>query len=128
MLDVHILRDYHCSMLLQRYRIGPNFRFVEVNRPRCPVHSSAEDGPLNVANQTGEINYFPSEFANQVCMHSTWTAFVLCLGLALIPSAAPSAIDFCNVHIPGPACKGDPYTESLLLLGCCLTSVTWSTQ
>lgn len=56
----------HAS-LLQRYRIGPNFRFVDVNRPRCPVHSSARDGPLNVANQTGEVNYFPSEFANQVC-------------------------------------------------------------
>ncbi len=51
---------------LQRYRIGPNFRFVEVNRPRCPVHSSAQNGPLNIANQTGEINYFPSQFSNQV--------------------------------------------------------------
>ena len=59
-------------MALQRYRIGPNFRFVEVNRPRCPVHSSARDGPLNVANQTGEVNYFPSEFANQVCTVPSW--------------------------------------------------------
>ncbi|CAK0787977.1 hypothetical protein CVIRNUC_011199 [Coccomyxa viridis] len=50
----------------QRYRIGPNFRFVDVNRPRCPLHNNAQDGPLNVANQTGEINYFPSEFSNQV--------------------------------------------------------------
>ncbi len=54
-------------LTLQRYRIGPNFRFVEVNRPRCPLHSNAQNGPLNIANQTGEINYFPSQFANQVC-------------------------------------------------------------
>ena len=55
---------------LQRYRIGPNFRFVEVNRPRCPLHTNAQDGPLNIANQTGEINYFPSEFSNQVGLHA----------------------------------------------------------
>ena len=57
-------------LALQRYRIGPNFRFVDVNRPRCPLHNNAQDGPLNVANQTGEINYFPSEFSNQVSLHA----------------------------------------------------------
>ena len=30
------------------------------------MHSSAQDGPLNTQNQTGEINYFPSEFSNEV--------------------------------------------------------------
>ena len=30
------------------------------------MHSSAQDGPLNIQNQTGEINYFPSEFSNEV--------------------------------------------------------------
>ena len=29
------------------------------------MHSSAQDGPLNTQNQTGEINYFPSEFSNE---------------------------------------------------------------
>lgn len=55
---------------VQRYRLGPNFRFVEVNRPRCPLHNNAQDGPLNIANQTGEINYYPSEFSNQVGLHA----------------------------------------------------------
>jgi len=86
----------HCSMALQRYRIGPNFRIVGVNRPRCPVHSSAEDGPLNVANQTGEINYFPSEFANQVCVHCTWTILVLCSGPTFIKPAAARATESCK--------------------------------
>ena len=57
-------------LALQRYRIGPNFRFVDVNWPRCPLHNNAQDGPLNIANQTGEINYFPSEFSNQVSLHA----------------------------------------------------------
>ena len=57
-------------LALQRYRIGPNFRFVDVNRPRCPLHNNAQDGPLNVANQTGEINYLSSEFSNQVSLHA----------------------------------------------------------
>ncbi|BDA45347.1 Catalase isozyme C [Coccomyxa sp. Obi] len=49
----------------QRYRIGPNFGFLPVNAPRCPVHNNRQDGPLNFANQTGAVNYYPSDFANQ---------------------------------------------------------------
>ncbi|CAL8471049.1 g10591 [Coccomyxa elongata] len=49
----------------QRYRIGPNFGFLPVNAPRCPVHNNRQDGPLNSANQTGAVNYYPSDFANQ---------------------------------------------------------------
>ena len=79
-------------LALQRYRIGPNFRFVDVNRPRCPLHNNAQDGPLNIANQTGEINYFPSEFSNQVglhaarVMHERWTEW---LSAALPPAIRP---------------------------------------
>ncbi len=50
----------------QRYRIGPNFGFLPVNAPRCPVHNNRQDGPLNNANQTGAVNYYPSDFATQV--------------------------------------------------------------
>ena len=67
---------------LQRYRIGPNFRFVDVNRPRCPVHSNAQDGPINIANQTGEVNYFPSSFTNQVRRFVSLTECIRCLGEA----------------------------------------------
>lgn len=49
----------------QRYRIGPNFGFLPVNAPRCPVHNNRQDGPLNFANQSGAVNYYPSDFANQ---------------------------------------------------------------
>lgn len=50
----------------QRYRIGPNFGLLPVNRPRCPFSNNRQDGPMNIANQQGEINYYPSEFAKEV--------------------------------------------------------------
>lgn len=50
----------------QRYRIGPNFGLLPVNAPRCPVYTTRQDGPLNSANQTGAVNYYPSDFASQV--------------------------------------------------------------
>lgn len=53
----------------QRYRIGPNFGLLPVNRPRCPFFNNRQDGPMNFADQMGEINYYPSSFANQVLPH-----------------------------------------------------------
>lgn len=52
----------------QRYRIGPNFGLLPVNRPRCPFFNNRQDGPMNFADQAGEINYYPSSFANQVLL------------------------------------------------------------
>ena len=50
----------------QRYRIGPNFGLLPVNQPSCPFFNNRQDGPMNFADQKGEINYYPSSFANQV--------------------------------------------------------------
>ncbi|KAK9840805.1 hypothetical protein WJX81_005942 [Elliptochloris bilobata] len=47
----------------QRYRIGPNFALLPVNRPRCPLRNNRQDGPMNFANQQGAVNYYPSEYA-----------------------------------------------------------------
>ena len=52
----------------QRYRIGPNFGLLPVNRPRCPFFNNRQDGPMNFADQKGEINYYPSSFANEVLL------------------------------------------------------------
>ena len=53
----------------QRYRIGPNFGLLPVNRPSCPFFNNRQDGPMNFADQMGEINYYPSSFANTVLPH-----------------------------------------------------------
>ncbi|KAK9840788.1 hypothetical protein WJX81_004808 [Elliptochloris bilobata] len=47
----------------QRYRIGPNFALLPVNRPRCPLRNNRQDGPMNFAHQHGAVNYYPSEYA-----------------------------------------------------------------
>ena len=50
----------------QRYRIGPNFGLLPVNRPRCPFFNYRQDGAMNFAEQKGEINYYPSSFSTAV--------------------------------------------------------------
>lgn len=58
----------------QRYRIGPNFALLPVNRPRCPFFNNQQDGPMNSADQKGEINYYPSSFAKQVLLKAACSA------------------------------------------------------
>ena len=42
-----------------RYRIGPNYLQLPVNRPKVPVHSSTKDGPMRYENY-GEPMYTPN--------------------------------------------------------------------
>ncbi len=44
----------------QRYRLGPNYLQIPINRPRVEVDNNQRDGPMAVEKQTGSINYHPS--------------------------------------------------------------------
>jgi catalase len=49
----------------QRYRIGPNFEEIDVNRPISKVQSYQRDGVMRVSakdNGNGGPNYFPNSF------------------------------------------------------------------
>ena len=44
----------------QRYRVGTNYQMLPINVPRVPVHNNNQDGALNFADQSGDVNYQPS--------------------------------------------------------------------
>jgi catalase len=44
----------------QRYRIGPNYNLLPVNRPLAPVVNDYQDGPMNTMGRTGDVNFEPS--------------------------------------------------------------------
>jgi catalase len=44
-----------------RYRIGPNYNQLPVNRPLVPVHSYNQDGPMNFA-PGGDPVYAPNSY------------------------------------------------------------------
>src|SRR5580765_6565908 len=41
---------------------GPNFSFLPVNAPRCPVAHFQQDGHMAVANPVGRVNYEPNSW------------------------------------------------------------------
>lgn len=50
----------------QRYRLGANFQYLDVNRPRCPVHNYQRDGfmamnHLSTPEQISGVNFYPNE-------------------------------------------------------------------
>jgi catalase len=45
----------------QRYRIGTNYMELPVNRPLVAVTNENQDGAMNAAPRTGEVNYEPSD-------------------------------------------------------------------
>lgn len=47
----------------QRYRIGPNFAQLPVNRPSSPVHNNQRDGEMTYAYNPSPINYSPNSLA-----------------------------------------------------------------
>lgn len=50
-----------------RYRIGPNYNELPVNRPHCPVHSYAKDGPMRHGFNPGKCPvYAPNSFDGPV--------------------------------------------------------------
>jgi catalase len=48
----------------QRYRIGSNFQSLPVNAPKVPVHSNNQDGAFSNRQKSSDINYQPSESAD----------------------------------------------------------------
>jgi catalase len=44
----------------QRYRVGPNYQELPVNRPLVKVANNDQDGPMSFNAQTGDVNYEPS--------------------------------------------------------------------
>lgn len=44
----------------QRYRIGPNFQQLPINRPISPVNSYNQNGPMDTRETHGEYNYQPN--------------------------------------------------------------------
>jgi catalase len=48
----------------QRYRIGPNYMQLPVNRPRVPVSNNNIDGPMQQTAQKGDVNYEPTSAAS----------------------------------------------------------------
>jgi catalase len=49
----------------QRYRIGPNYMDLPVNRPRVPVNNNNQDGAMATKPQMGEVNYEPTNDASR---------------------------------------------------------------
>lgn len=47
----------------QRYRIGANVMQLPVNRPLAPVLNNYQDGQLDQATRTSDVNYFPAATA-----------------------------------------------------------------
>ena len=44
----------------QRYRIGANYQMLPVNAPKVRVRNGNQDGALNFAESSGDVNYQPS--------------------------------------------------------------------
>jgi catalase len=49
----------------QRYRIGANVMQLPVNRPLTPVVNNNQDGQLDHATRTSDVNYFPAVTATK---------------------------------------------------------------
>jgi len=50
----------------QRYRIGPNFQQLPINRPISPVNSYNQNGPMDTRETHGEYNYQQNRAANTI--------------------------------------------------------------
>ena len=50
----------------QRYRIGPNFQQLPINRPISPVNSYNQNGPMDTRETHGEYNYQPNRAPNTI--------------------------------------------------------------
>jgi catalase len=50
-----------------RYRLGVNFEGLQVNRPKCPMHTYNRDGFMRFDKNCGEApNYEPNSFSGPV--------------------------------------------------------------
>jgi catalase len=52
-----------------RYRLGVNYENIEVNKPKCPIHTYHKDGapPVPAAKKANDMNYYePNSFGGPV--------------------------------------------------------------
>ena len=49
----------------QRYRVGPNYMELPVNRPLVPVNDNNIDGAMQSAARPGDVNYEPTSVSGQ---------------------------------------------------------------
>jgi catalase len=56
----------------QRYRIGPNFQQLAVNRPVSPVNSYNQSGPMDARETHGEYNYQPNRSSITIAEDKTF--------------------------------------------------------
>src|ERR1039457_5130966 len=54
-----------------RYRIGPNYLQLPVNRPKSPVHSYNKDGAMRDSNP-GDRGYAPTSFGGRAADRELW--------------------------------------------------------
>ena len=50
----------------QRYRIGPNFQQLPINRPISPVNNYSQDGHMDSRETHGDYNYQPNRSQNTI--------------------------------------------------------------
>ncbi len=43
----------------QRYRVGPNYTELPINRPRTPANNYQQDGMMRTSFRKGTVNYYP---------------------------------------------------------------------
>jgi catalase len=58
----------------QRYRIGPNFQQLPVNRPVSPVNSYNQNGPMDTRETHGDYNYQPNRAKSTMAENPTFEA------------------------------------------------------
>jgi catalase len=54
----------------QRYRVGPNYMQLPVNRPQVPVSNNNIDGAMQSAARQGDVNYEPTTVAGNPAQES----------------------------------------------------------
>ncbi|WCJ44708.1 Catalase [Euphorbia peplus] len=47
----------------QRHRLGPNYKMLPVNAPKCPYKNNHFDGAMNFMHRDEEVDYFQSRYA-----------------------------------------------------------------
>lgn len=80
----------------QRYRVGANVMDLPVNRPRVPVVNNYQDGQLDAATGSVEVNYFPS----------------VAMKKEVDPSFAPTPYKIDAIVQTAPISKTEPFDQA----------------
>jgi catalase len=64
----------------QRYRIGPNFEQLPINRPISPVNSYNQNGPMDTRETHGDYNYQPNRAPDTMTENPAFDASPVAVG------------------------------------------------